>query len=93
MAFLVQMRQSNKCRSLKNDEIFNLHLGSLSQHPLPLAGHQPHLLIPSALTINHEKAENPEMRSNTQQIVWYCLGMLPASKHGSKLNRDNKSAS
>ena len=26
--FLVQMRQSNKCRSVRNDEIFNLHLGS-----------------------------------------------------------------
>ena len=26
--FLVQMRQSNKCGSVKNDEIFNLHLRS-----------------------------------------------------------------
>ena len=26
--FLVQMRQSNKCGSIRNDEIFNLHLGS-----------------------------------------------------------------
>ena len=26
--FLVQMRQSNKCGSVGNDEIFNLHLGS-----------------------------------------------------------------
>ena len=26
--FLVQMRQSNKCGSERNDEIFNLHLGS-----------------------------------------------------------------
>ena len=26
--FLVQTRQSNKCGSAKNDEIFNLHLGS-----------------------------------------------------------------
>ena len=26
--FLVQMRQSNKCGSVKNNEIFNLHLGS-----------------------------------------------------------------
>ena len=29
VAFLVQMRQSNKCRSVRNDEIFNLHLGDL----------------------------------------------------------------
>ena len=27
MAFLVQMRQSNKLGSVRNDEIFNLHLG------------------------------------------------------------------
>ena len=26
--FLVQMRQSNKCESVRKDEIFNLHLGS-----------------------------------------------------------------
>ena len=26
--FSVQMRQSNKCGSVRNDEIFNLHLGS-----------------------------------------------------------------
>ena len=27
MAFLVKMRQSNKCESVRNDEIINLHLG------------------------------------------------------------------
>ena len=27
-AFLAQMRQSNKCGSVRNDEIINLHLGS-----------------------------------------------------------------
>ena len=26
--FQVQMRQSNKCGSVRNDDIFNLHLGS-----------------------------------------------------------------
>ena len=26
--FLVQMTQSNKCGSVRNDQIFNLHLGS-----------------------------------------------------------------
>ena len=79
MAFLVQMAQSNKCGSVRNDEIINLHLGSgcgpMSQHPLPPGRHQPHLLIPSAQTINHEKTKNPEMRSNFQQIVSYCLGL------------------
>ena len=28
MVFLVQMRQSNKSRSVRNDEIINLHVGS-----------------------------------------------------------------
>ena len=28
MAFLVQMRQPNKCESVGNDKIINLHLGS-----------------------------------------------------------------
>ena len=28
MAFLVQIRQPNKCGSVRNDEIINLHLGS-----------------------------------------------------------------
>ena len=28
MPFLVQMRQSNKCGNVGNDEIINLHLGS-----------------------------------------------------------------
>ena len=28
IAFLVHMRQSNKCGSVRNDEMINLHLGS-----------------------------------------------------------------
>ena len=28
MALLVKLRQSNKCGSVRNDEIINLHLGS-----------------------------------------------------------------
>ena len=79
MAFLVQIRQSNKCGSVRNDEIIKLTLGiwcgPLSQHPLPPARHQPHLLIPSAQTMNQEKTKNPEMRSNFQQIISYCLGL------------------
>ena len=56
MAFLVQIRQSNKCGSVRNDEIINLNLRcDVSQHPLLLARHQPHLLIPCAETINQEK--------------------------------------
>ena len=47
----------------------------LSQHLLHPARDQPHLLIPSAQIINQEKTKNPEMRSNFQQIVLYCLGL------------------
>ena len=50
--------------------------GSLSQHPLPPARHQPHLLIPSTQTINQKKAKNPEIRFNSQQIILYCLALL-----------------
>ena len=45
----------------------------MSAVDLPPATHQPHLLIPSAQTINQEKAQNPEMRSKSQQILLYCL--------------------
>ena len=77
--FLVQMVKFDKCRSVTNDDIFNLHLGSgggpWSQHPLPSARHQPHLLIPSGKTIYQKKTKNPKMRFNSQQIVSYCLGL------------------
>ena len=106
MAFLVQIRHPNKCGSVRNDEIIKLTLGiwcgPLIQDPLPPARHQPHLLIPSAQTINHEKTKNPEMRSNFQQIVSYCLGLHtqnpglrevdlePSPKRGSdKINMQN----
>ena len=61
MAFLAQVRQSNKCGSARNNEIINLHLESvagglfLSQHPLAPARHQPHSLTPSTQTINQDK--------------------------------------
>ena len=48
---------------------------ALESASLPPARHQPHLLIPSAQTINQKKAKNPEMRFNSQQIVLYCLGL------------------
>ena len=47
----------------------------MSQHTLPPARHEPHLLIPSAQTINQKKAKNPEMRFKSQHIVSYCLGL------------------
>ena len=47
----------------------------LSEHLLPSARHQPHLLIPSAETINQKKPKNPEIRFNSQQLVSSCLGI------------------
>ena len=79
MAFLVQIRQSNKCGSVRNDEIINLHLGS---------GAGPWVSIPCLLqdtshiywlhspkTSNQKKTNNPEIRLNFQQIILYCLGL------------------
>ena len=75
--FLVQMIYSNKRGSVRNDDIFNLHLksgaGPRVSIPLPPARHQPHFLILSAQIINQEKAKNPEIRFNSQQIKLYCL--------------------
>ena len=66
----------------------------------PPARHQPHPLIPSAQTINQEDTKNPGKRSNSQQILSYCLGqrtqnpglrevdLEPSPKRGSdKINR------
>ena len=47
----------------------------MSQHSLPPARHQPHLLIPSTQTFNQKKPTNPEMRFNSQKIILYCLGL------------------
>ena len=71
--FLVQIRQSNKCANVKNDEIFNLHFQSV--RALESARHQPHLLIRSAQAISQKKAKNPHMRFNSQEIVSYCFGL------------------
>ena len=75
---LVQMRQSNKCGNVKNDEILNLHLGS-GVGPwvsIPCLLQDPSLIywfhLPKELT---RKAKNPEMQLNFQQIILYCLGL------------------
>ena len=65
-----------KCKEWWNIQLtIGIWCGPLSQHPLPPARHQPHLLIPSAQTINQKKAKNPEMRINSQQITLYCPGL------------------
>ena len=65
-----------KCKEWWNIELtLGIWYRHLSQHSLPPARHQPHLLIPSVQTIDQKKAKNPEMRFNSQQIVLYCLGL------------------
>ena len=76
--FLRQMRQSNKWGSVKNDELFNLHLGS---------GVGPWVSIPCLLQdtshiywfhppkqFNRKKQITQKWDSAPQQIVLYCHG-------------------
>ena len=46
---------------------------ALESAPLPPARHQSQLLIPSVQTTNKNKAENPEIRFNSQKIVMYSI--------------------
>ena len=79
MIFLAQMRQCNGCGSVRNDEIFNLHLGS---------GAGPWVRIPRILLHSRhihwlhlpkqwtkKKQKNPQKISNSQLITLYCLGL------------------
>ena len=59
--------------------------GPLSQHAVPPARHQPHLMIPSAQTINPKKAKNPEMRFNSYKIIQ----TLMMTKKGTKEHNPN----
>ena len=85
MAFLVKLRQSNKCGSVRNDQIINLHLGSgaAPESASPASCKTPATFIDSIRPNNQlgNKTKNPEMRCNCQQIVWYCLG-LPTQNPG-----------
>ena len=79
IAFLVQMKQYNKCGSVRNIEIIDLHSGSdvgtwVSISCLLQDTSHIHWFHPPK-TINQQKAKNPEMRSNFQQIIMYCLGL------------------
>ena len=71
------MRQSNKCGSVRNDEVFNLHLGSGAGPwiSIPCLLQDTSHIFPSTQTINQKKPNNPEMRFNSQQMVSYCLGL------------------
>ena len=76
--FLVQMRRSSKCGSIKIYEIFNLNLGSCADPWLTVSCillDKSDLLILSAKLISQKKAKNPEIKFNSQQIVYYCLSL------------------
>ena len=79
MAFLAQMRQSNKRGSVKNVEIISLHLGygvgPWVSIPYPLQDTSHIYWFHPLKTINQEKEKNSEMRSNFQQIILHCLGL------------------
>ena len=67
MAFLVQMRKSNKCRIVRNDEIINLYLGfgtTLESASSASCKTPATFLISSPQTINQEK--NKESRNEIQ---------------------------
>ena len=98
MAFLAQMRQSNKCESIRKDEAINLHLGSgagpwVSQTP---ARHQLHFLIPSTQAINQQKDKEYkneiQLPGNPIVLVWPTYAELrvkwgdlePSSRRGSE---------
>ena len=71
------MKQSNKCGSVKNDEIINLYLleiwfGPLSQYPLPPGRHQLYLLI--------KKTEKNKAPRNEIELPADCI-ILPSPKY------------
>ena len=77
MISLAQMRQSNGCGNVKNDVIFNLHLGSgagswVSIPCLLQDTTQKHLLHPPK---ESKETKNPEKRSNFCQVLLCCVGL------------------
>ena len=70
MAFLAQMKQSNKCGSVRNDEIIILHL------------HQPHLLIPS--TQNNQPEKNKKTRNKIELPTNHNSSRYPQNKKNPK---------
>ena len=79
MAFLVQIRQSHKCGSVRNNEIINLHFGSGAgcwvSIPCLLQDISDIYWFHLPKINNQEKTKNPEMRSNFQQIASHCLSL------------------
>ena len=73
---LVQMRQSNKFGSIRNDQISHLHLrfgaGTWVSRPWLLEDTS---RITDSICPNTKKQKNPEMRLNSQQFISPCLGL------------------
>ena len=75
MTSLAQIGQYYRCVSLRNDVItytWDL-VRTRSQHLLPPARHQSHLLIPSTQTINQEKTKNPEKKIILIHLPFWCM--------------------
>ena len=73
MVFLVQMRQSNECGSVSNDEIFNLHLYLVQtlESASPASCKTQAIIIDSIpQTINHEKSNESR---NEIQLPANCI--------------------
>ena len=78
MTFLEHMRQSDECGSVRNDEIFNLHLGSVaSLQSASLASCKTPATSIDSIRPNNQprRNKNLEKRSNSQQIKSYCLDL------------------
>ena len=67
MAFLVQMTQSNKCGSVRNDEIINLHLDLVRalESASPASCKTPATFIDS-IRPNNQPGKNKESRNEIQ---------------------------
>ena len=68
MAFLVKLAQSNKCGSVRNDEIINLHLGSGAglKSASPASCKTPATFIDSIRPNNQPGKKNKESRNEIQ---------------------------
>ena len=76
MVFLVQMTQSNKCGSVRNDKIINLNLGSGAGPSVSIPCHLQDTSHTFTDFIHQKKPpKNPEMRSSYKQIISCCLDL------------------
>ena len=69
MAFLVKLRQSNKCGSVRNDEIISLHLGSGAralESASPASCKTPATFIDSIRPNNQPGKKSKESRNEIQ---------------------------